>query len=116
MTVLRITPNLLTETPDAQAEFYADLFDLEVAMDMGFLVTMQADAGGQSPQLTIASEGGAGTPLPAVSIEVDDLDKVISRLAARGISPEYGPITEAWGVRRLFLRDPAGHLINVLEH
>ena len=116
MTVLRITPNLLADDPQAVAEFYRFLFDLDVAMDLGFIVTMEPGEGRQSPQLSLATEGGAGTPLPALSIEVDDLDRVIARMALRAIPAEHGPVTEDWGIRRLFLRDPAGHLINVLEH
>ena len=37
-------------------------------------------------------------------------------MRAQEIPCAYGPVNEPWGVRRLFLRDPAGHLINVLEH
>ncbi|GGE35570.1 glyoxalase [Primorskyibacter flagellatus] len=116
MTVLRITPNLLADDPQAVAGFYRYLFDIDVAMDMGFIVTMEPGAAWQSPQLSLASEGGAGTPLPAISIEVDTLDPVIARAKLRDIPIEYGPVTEDWGVRRLFLRDPAGHLLNVLTH
>jgi hypothetical protein len=29
---------------------------------------------------------------------------------------EYGPAEEPWGVRRFFVRDPFGKLINILEH
>ena len=67
-------------------------------------------------QVSFASEGGSGAPVPALSIEVDDLDATLARLAAAGAAPEYGPVVEPWGVRRVFLRDPAGTLVNVLEH
>lgn len=115
MKVLRITPNLLTDDPQGLSAFYADIFDLDLAMDLGFIVTMQ-QGGTHVPQLQLAGEGGAGTPLPAISIEVDNLNAVISRAEARGVAFEHGPVTEEWGVRRVFFRDPAGHLINVLEH
>jgi lactoylglutathione lyase len=29
---------------------------------------------------------------------------------------EYGPVDEPWGVRRFFVRDPAGTLVNILMH
>lgn len=116
MTVLRIVPNLLTDDPQALAAFYRDLLDLDVAMDLGFIVTMAPGGRQQGPQVSLASEGGAGTPLPAVSIEVDNLDTVISRARAQGVPFEHGPVTESWGVRRIYLRDPAGHLINILSH
>ena len=120
MAVLRITPNLSTDTPGVLAAFYRDLLGLEVAMDMDFIVTLRSGAADapsrQTPQVSCASEGGGGTPLPVLSVEVDDLDPVIAQAALMGTVPEYGPVHEPWGVRRLFLRDPAGHLINVLEH
>ena len=35
---------------------------------------------------------------------------------AMGLAIEYGPATEPWGVRRFYLRDPAGRLVNILSH
>jgi hypothetical protein len=29
---------------------------------------------------------------------------------------EYGPADEPWGVRRFFVRDPVGKLVNILSH
>jgi hypothetical protein len=28
----------------------------------------------------------------------------------------YGPVTESWGLRRFHFRDPAGNLVNVVDH
>lgn len=67
-------------------------------------------------QISLASQGGADTEVPDLSIEVDDLDAVLSRVKAAGIAPEYGPTFEPWGVRRFYIRDPQGTLINVLQH
>lgn len=115
MAVLRIVPDLRSDDPQALASFYARAFEMDVAMDGGFIVTM---AGGeqQTTQLSLASEGGSGTELPAISVEVDDLDATLERLDAEGVTPVYGPVDEPWGVRRFYVRDPAGHLINVLVH
>lgn len=114
MAVRRIVTNIQASAPGEVAGFYRDLFDLDTAMDMGWIVTLTGAQ--QTVQLSLASEGGSGTPLPALSIEVDNLDDVLSRARKAGITPEYGPIDEPWGVRRFFLRDPAGTLINVLAH
>ncbi|HEU5139577.1 MAG TPA: VOC family protein [Bacillales bacterium] len=67
-------------------------------------------------QISFLSEGGSGTPVPDLSIEVDDLDEVLSRMKEAGISIEYGPAEEPWGVRRFFVRDPFGKLVNLLIH
>jgi catechol 2,3-dioxygenase-like lactoylglutathione lyase family enzyme len=33
-----------------------------------------------------------------------------------GFEIKYGPVVEPWGVRRFFVRDPFGRLVNVLSH
>ena len=115
MAVIRVVADLFAEDPATRADFYRRLLGMETAMDMGWITTLTC-AGSQSPQITFAREGGGGTPLPALSIEVDDFGAVLARVAEMGLTPEYGPVTEPWGVRRFFLRDPAGALINILTH
>lgn len=115
MTVLRIVANLPADDPGALAAFYGDLLGLDVQMDMGFIATLGAAA--HAPvQLSVASEGGSGTVLPVISVEVDDLDSVLRQARAMGAAIEYGPVAESWGVRRFYLRDPAGSLVNILSH
>ena len=45
-----------------------------------------------------------------------ELDEVFNRLVAGGHAIEYGPVTEPWGVRRFYVRDPFGRLVNILAH
>ncbi|WP_209021541.1 VOC family protein, partial [Proteus mirabilis] len=66
--------------------------------------------------VSFASEGGSGTAVPDLSIEVDDLQQVLERMRKAGIALEYGPVDEPWGVRRFFVRDPFGRLLNILVH
>jgi catechol 2,3-dioxygenase-like lactoylglutathione lyase family enzyme len=75
-----------------------------------------AGKGTAPPQVSVASEGGSGTPVPDLSIEVDDLGEVHRRAVAAGLPIEYGPVSEPWGVTRFYLRDPFGRLINILTH
>ena len=67
-------------------------------------------------QVSFASEGGSGTLVPALSIEVDDIETALARVKNAGIPIEYGPESEPWGVRRFYVRDPFGKLINILQH
>jgi catechol 2,3-dioxygenase-like lactoylglutathione lyase family enzyme len=69
-----------------------------------------------SVQVSFMSEGGSGTPVPELSIEVDDVDVAIGKFKQAGFHIEYGPVVEPWGVRRFFVRDPFGRLVNVLTH
>jgi predicted enzyme related to lactoylglutathione lyase len=115
MTVKRIVLDIGTETISEVRAFYEDLFDLKPVMDQGWITTLSADGLGPV-QISIASEGGSGTPVPDASIEVDDVDRVYHRAKAGGYNITYDLTEEPWGVRRFFVQDPAGKLLNVLSH
>jgi catechol 2,3-dioxygenase-like lactoylglutathione lyase family enzyme len=95
--------------------FYGGLLGMNVAMDLGWIVTFVADAS-MNPQVSIAREGGSGAPLPDLSIEVDNFDEVYAGVTQGGLAIEYGPVSEPWGVRRFFVRDPFGRLVNIVRH
>lgn len=115
MTVKRIVANIASGSIGDVRTFYADLFGLNVLMDHGWIATFGSGETAQV-QLSIATEGGSGTAVPDLSIEVDDVDAVHSRAQELGHPIEYALTDEPWGVRRFYLRDPAGKLINVLSH
>ena len=50
MTVIRIVPNLPATDPVTLARFYAEVFDLDVPMDMGWIAFLQND---QSHQIEL---------------------------------------------------------------
>jgi uncharacterized glyoxalase superfamily protein PhnB len=47
---------------------------------------------------------------------VDDVETAFHAFKKAGFFVEYGPTDEPWGVRRFFVRDPFGRLVNVLSH
>jgi catechol 2,3-dioxygenase-like lactoylglutathione lyase family enzyme len=113
--VRRIVPNVAAERLGPAKTFYGDALGMHVVMELGWITTFAAD-GSVAPQISVATEGGSGTPVPDLSIEVDDLTEVLRRMRTGGFTIEYGPVTELWGVRRFYVRDPFGRLVNVLEH
>lgn len=115
MTVRRIVANLPTQDPAGLARFYADVFGLDLPLDMGWISFLETD-GTQKVELHVASEGGSGTDLPAISIEVDDLAATETAVRNAGAEMVYGPVNEPWGIRRFYLRDPSGNLVNVVSH
>jgi catechol 2,3-dioxygenase-like lactoylglutathione lyase family enzyme len=115
MKVKRIVANVAAGDVAKAKAFYVDFLGLELVMDFGWIATY-AGAGVMTPQVSIMSEGGSGAPVPDLSIEVDDLNEALKRAQASGFAIEYGPAAEPWGVRRFFVRDPFGRLINVLVH
>lgn len=84
-------------------------------MDHGWIKTFGSNET-MPIQISVASEGGSGTAVPDLSIEVDDLDAILEKVKNADIPIEYGPISEPWGVRRFYVRDPLGKLVNILKH
>lgn len=115
MTVQRIVFNIATENVLDGAAFYRDILGLDMLMDFGWIQTFGTDLP-STPQLSIASQGGSGTAVPDVSIEVDNFDEVHRRCIEREFPIEYGPVDESWGVRRFYVRDPFGRLVKILTH
>jgi catechol 2,3-dioxygenase-like lactoylglutathione lyase family enzyme len=115
MTVKRIVANVAVKEIAAARRFYEDVLGLNLLMDLGWIATFGSGEE-MSVQISFMTEGGSGTPVPDLSIEVDDLDAVLAGMKAAGFPIEYGPAEEPWGVRRFFVRDPFGKLVNVLEH
>ena len=115
MKVKRLVANFATPDPARAAMFYKDILGLDLLMDHGWIQTYGSPTG-MTVQLSFASEGGSGTAVPDLSVEVDDVDEAFERMKAAGFDIEYGPVDEPWGVRRFYVRDPFGKLVNVLAH
>lgn len=115
MVVKRIVANITVKSPTDVQKFYSDLFGLEVLMDHGWIVTL-GNQQTNNVQVSLAIEGGSGRPVPDLSIEVDDVDAQFELANALGYNIVYPLTDEPWGVRRFFVRDPEGKLLNVLGH
>jgi catechol 2,3-dioxygenase-like lactoylglutathione lyase family enzyme len=115
MKVKRIMSNVATSDLKKAKAFYGDILGLELIMDHGWFQTYGSGAT-MTVQVSFGTEGGSGTPVPDLSIEVDDLDAALARFHRAGVAIEYGPVNEPWGVRRFYVRDPFGKLVNILQH
>jgi catechol 2,3-dioxygenase-like lactoylglutathione lyase family enzyme len=115
MTVRRIVPNIAVDDPGLARAFYDTLLGLKIVMDHGWILTYASEASA-APQISVAREGGSGTPVPDLSIEVDDVDQVYQRVRSAEFEITYDITDEPWGVRRFFVRDPFGRIVNILSH
>jgi predicted enzyme related to lactoylglutathione lyase len=115
MVVRRIVANFGANDPAKVRPFYEALFDLDVVMDLGWIVTL-ASKGSAQAQISLMSEGGSGAPVPDISVEVDDVDEAHRRAVAAKAEIVHALVDEPWGVRRFFVRDPLGRVVNVLSH
>lgn len=115
MTVKRIVANVATADVAAARRFYGDVLGLDILMDHGWIATY-GNSERMTVQVSFAEQGGGETPVPDLSIEVDDVEAVLADVRKAGFTVEYGPSDEPWGVRRFFVRDPFGKLVNILQH
>ena len=115
MIVKRIVANFAAGDVSRARQFYSEVLGLTLAMDFGWIATFESPSR-MAAQVSIATEGGSGTPVPDLSVEVDDLDEALRRVRHAGLAIEYGPVKEPWGVRRFYVRDPFGRLVNILAH
>ncbi len=108
-------PVFAAQDPAASGEFYVEVLGLEVVMDHGWIITFAAP-GNPVAQISLMSEDASASLQPDASIEVDDVDA--AHAAARRLGYEIvHPLTdEPWGVRRFFVRDPNGRVLNILSH
>ncbi|UXR65442.1 VOC family protein [Bdellovibrio bacteriovorus] len=115
MKVKRIVANIETKKISAAKRFYEKALGLEILMDHGWIATY-GNSSRMTVQVSFASQGGSKTPVPDLSIEVDDVDEALRRMKKGRFKIEYPLTEEPWGVRRFFVRDPLGRLVNILEH
>jgi catechol 2,3-dioxygenase-like lactoylglutathione lyase family enzyme len=115
MSVRRIVPNLHAEDPGASRAFYTEVLGLEVAMDLGWIVTF-AVPGNSATQISVMGADASAPVHPDVSIEVDDVDAAHEQARRLGYEIVHPLTDEPWGVRRFFVRDPTGKVLNILSH
>jgi catechol 2,3-dioxygenase-like lactoylglutathione lyase family enzyme len=119
MTIRRAVPNLPVEDLAASREFYAGFLGFDVAMDEeGF--TMFASPSTRTTQITVADKHNPGLDRgisqAQISVEVSNVDALHAEAVERGLEIVYPLTDEPWGIRRFFVKDPDGTVINVAMH
>jgi catechol 2,3-dioxygenase-like lactoylglutathione lyase family enzyme len=71
MVVRRIVANIAADKLDAAKAFYGDTLGMNVVMNLGWIMTFAADAT-MAPQVSVAIEGGSGTPVRELSVQADE--------------------------------------------
>jgi predicted enzyme related to lactoylglutathione lyase len=115
MSVRRIVPDIKSKQLANSQQFYVDVLGLELAMDMGVIVTLVSPTN-PTAQVSLMRDDESSPILPQMSIEVTDVDDVHARALSRGFKVVYPLTNEPWGVRRFFVADPNGIIINVMCH
>lgn len=107
-------PDIKSDAIEQSREFYRDFLGFEIEMDMGWIVTFVSPSN-PTAQISILRQDPSGT-VPNMSVEVEDIDALYERALARGLKIVYPLTDESWGVRRFFVEDPNGLILNVMSH
>jgi len=114
--ISRIHPYANGSDLEASREFYVGVFGLEVAMEDPVL-GLRSPAN-PTAQIIVLPDG-AESPAPRFGIDVGQpaaVDAAHAAATRRGLRTVYPLTDEPWGVRRFFLTDPGGNVVNVLAH
>jgi catechol 2,3-dioxygenase-like lactoylglutathione lyase family enzyme len=115
MSIRRVVPNIASDDPAACRDFYAGLLGFRVAMDMGWIMTF-ASPSNPTAQVSLLTADASAPVVPQVSVEVADVDAVHAEAVRRGLEIVHPLTDEPWGVRRFFVTDPNGVVVNVVSH
>ncbi|RAV30624.1 glyoxalase superfamily protein [Sinomicrobium soli] len=114
----RIVPNIYSDDIEKSKKFYVDFLGMELAMDMGWILTFVSVENTTAQISVFRNEKDKSPDNSAVflSIEVSGIDHWYERATKQNIEIVYPITNESWGVRRFFIKDPNGVTINLLAH
>lgn len=101
---------------DASRAFYTEVLGLDVAMEDPVLGL--TSAANRTAQVLIPP-AGFDQPQPRFGIDLGQpraVDAAHNAALHRGLRVVYPITDEPWGVRRFFVEDPSGTIVNVLAH
>ncbi|MFF7231125.1 glyoxalase/bleomycin resistance protein/dioxygenase superfamily protein [Streptomyces sp. 2333.5] len=114
MPVRRVVPDLQCDALEENRTFYG-LLGFEEVMNQGWVMTLASPAN-PTAQLTFLTHDKTAPVTPDLSIEVEDVDAAYAAVLSSGAQIVRPLQDEEWGVRRFFVKDPNGRVVNVLAH
>ncbi|MFD5697324.1 VOC family protein [Streptomyces lasiicapitis] len=114
MSIRRVMPDIQSEALEESRDFYG-LLGFEEVMNLGWVMTLASPAN-PTAQVTFMNHDKSAPVVPDMSVEVDDVDAAYAAMRASGAEIVHPLRDEEWGVRRFFVRDPNGRVVNVLSH
>ncbi|MEU0603020.1 VOC family protein [Streptomyces sp. NPDC006393] len=114
MAVRRVMPVIQSEAAQESREFYG-LLGFEEVMNLGWITTL-ASPSSPTAQVSVMTRDKTAPVTPDMSVEVDDVEAAYAVMRDSGAEIVHPLQDEEWGVRRFFVRDPNGRVVNVLSH
>jgi catechol 2,3-dioxygenase-like lactoylglutathione lyase family enzyme len=113
VTISRAVPNIRSDQTAKTRDFFVELLGFEVAMDLGWIVTVVSPT---NPSVQVNIVGNDDMAAPGISVGIADVDAVHAKAVEQGFEIVYPLRDEEWGVRRFMLREPSGTVVNVVSH
>lgn len=111
----RITANLPVADIEAAKEFYTDFLGLgDEEFNLGWVARFTSPDTGANVQLV--TRDSAAPEDAVISVHADDVDAAYAQAQELGYEIVYPLTDEQWGVRRFFVRDPDGNVLNIVRH
>jgi catechol 2,3-dioxygenase-like lactoylglutathione lyase family enzyme len=114
---------LFVDDFDGTVDFYAKKVGLPVRLRAEGYAEFAVEGAkfallSRSRAAELTGEKPSGRPAPgpdraAVTVLVEDVNRVFQELSGRGVQFLGGPKDRAWGQRSVYFRDPEGHLIEL---
>jgi uncharacterized glyoxalase superfamily protein PhnB len=114
MAVRRVMPIIQSEAVQENREFYG-LLGFEEVMNLGWIMTL-ASPSNPTAQVSVMTGDKTAPVTPDMSVEVDDVEAAYAVMRDSGAEIVHPLQDEEWGVRRFFVRDPNGRVVNVVSH
>ena len=117
--IRRAMPVVFTDDPEGSRAFYEDFLGFTVGMEQpGFLMLKSPSVPTTQVLLAWADPDVMDPQVHRIdmSIEVADSGAAHADAVARGLDIVYPLTDEPWGVRRFFVREPSGKVVNVASH
>ena len=100
----------------ASRDFYVEVLGMQIAMEDPVLDLQSPD--NPTAEVIVGAQEMQG-PRPSFGIDVGEpatVDAAHAEVIRRGLRVVYPLTDEPWGVRRFFVEDPGGTVVNVLAH
>ncbi len=115
MNIKRIVMDIQSDQFEQNRDFYENIIGLELGMDLGWIITFGSPTT-PAAQLTVLKKDMTAPVNPNLTIEVEDVNDVYEKVIAKGLTILHPLTDEPWGVRRFFVVDPNGLVVNVMSH
>ena len=111
----RIVPNLDVDDATTGHDFREGFLGLRKEFDLGWVVSFRSPTH-PGVQVSLVSGDASAPEQSMLSVHVHDVDAAYADARRRGYEIVHPLTTEPWGVRRFFVRDPHGVVVNVVGH